>query len=746
MISSATADRPMQPSALRPIPMRARPDLVVERIDYQGQRSFVIKDPVGLKYHRLRPEQYRALQLLDNQRSLEGLRDALRIEFPHLHLQLTDVQSLVSDLHKGGLVYTGRPGQGAAMLGKRRIERRKKIKQTLKSFLFLRLPGWDPETTLSAMLPFVRWIFQPWAVVLTWAFVISAWLVLGINFGAFSRELPAFHQFFGWPNVMYMWITLALCKVVHEFGHGLSCKYFGSECHEMGVMLLVFSPCLYCDVTDSWMLRNKWKRIAIAAAGMYIEVVLSAVAIYVWAFSGEGLVKMLALNVFFVTTVTTVIFNANPLMRFDGYYILSDFLEIPNLRQKAEKMLREKFGWYCLGIEPRHDPFMPETGTFWFIIYAIAAWAYRWFIMFGISMFLYTWLKPYDLQSIGATLAVTSIAGAIIAPGYALYQMLSAPRTDPLSKPKIATLFAAIAVLLVAAAFIPLPLHVTAPFLVEPADMRSVYVQTPGELKEARVEPGDRVTAGDLLATLSNPEIEDELRRLQAQRATEAERALAFAASRDDARHQVSVQRLAGLDEMIADTEKRLKELSIIAPIDGIVISAPDQQRQGGGGVGQTLPGWQGTPLDDQNVGAFLEEGTHLLSLAPLESEGRIEATLLVDQADRNDIYEGQAVELRFDHIPDVIYDSKVTEFSHRHVEFAPPPLSNKYGGPLPTVSESDGRERLASNAYQATVLLESDAELMRPGLRGLARLDAANRSAGRWLWRWFSQTFYFRL
>src|SRR5690606_19448937 len=157
--------------------------------------------------------------------------------------------------------------------------------------------------------------------------------------------------------------------------------------------------CLYCDVTDSWMLKNKWKRIAIAAAGMYIEVVLSAVALYVWFFTNDGLVRMLALNVFLITTITTVIFNMNPLMRFDGYYIVSDFLEIPNLRQKADKLLRDKFGWYCLGIEPRHDPFMPETGVFGFVSFAIAAWAYRWFVMFGIALFLYTWLKPYQLQS-----------------------------------------------------------------------------------------------------------------------------------------------------------------------------------------------------------------------------------------------------------------------------------------------------------------------------------------------------------
>ena len=746
MIRAATDDQAMLPSALRPIPMHARRDLTIERIDYQGQRSYVIKDPVGLKYHRLRPEQFRTLQLLDDERSLEELRDTLRSEFPSLHLRLTDVQSLVSDLHKGGLVHTIRTGQGAAMLGKARVERRKKLKQTAKSFLFLRLPGWDPAGTLSLLLPLVRWFFHPVAVVLTCLFVFSSWVALGINFGEFSRGLPAFHQFFSWPNVLYMWITLALCKVVHEFGHGLSCRYFGSECHEMGVMLLVFSPCLYCDVTDSWMLKNKWQRIIIAAAGMYIEIVLSAFAIYVWLFSGDGLLKMLALNVFFVTTFTTVIFNINPLMRFDGYYMLSDFLEIPNLRQKADKLLREKFAWYCLGIEPKHDPFMPETGIFWFVSFAIASWAYKWFIMFGIAMFLYAWLKPYHLQSIGATLAICATAGAVITPFVALYKMLSAPRVEPLSKTKITTTLMVLTVCLVAAFSIPLPLHVEAPFLIDPAGARSVYVSTPGKLDEIRAREGDVVEKGDVLAVLSNTQLADELRQFETELATERKRLHAFAQARDTARVVILEQKINGLEKRIADTKQRLAELTIEAPITGVIVAPPKKREPSPGDSETTLPQWSGTPIDQKNLGAFLQEGTQLLVIAPRDTSGQIEATLLVDQADRNDIYVGQAVELRFEHLPDEILESTVEDFAARHVEFAPPALSGKYGGPLPTVADSQGRERLTSNAYQATVLLEEKEHRMLPGMRGIARLDAANRSAAEWIWRYLRQTFYFRL
>ena len=126
---------------------------------------------------------------------------------------------------------------------------------------------------------------------------------------------------------------------MHEFGHGLSCKHFGGECHEIGVMLLVFTPCLYCNVSDSWMLPNKWHRAAIGAAGMYVELVLASIATFVWWFSQPGPFNYICLSVMFICSVSTVMFNANPLLRYDGYYILSDFLEIPNLRQKASTIL-----------------------------------------------------------------------------------------------------------------------------------------------------------------------------------------------------------------------------------------------------------------------------------------------------------------------------------------------------------------------------------------------------------------------
>ncbi len=732
------------PSTQRPIPLKAREDLVFERIEYLGEGYWVVKDPVALKYYRLQPEQYHTLWLLDGKRSLEQIRDELLQKLPTVRLQLTDIQHLVTDLHEKGLVYSERPGQGAALLKKRRENLKQQAINTIRSILYIRLPGWDPEPVLQWLYPWVRWAFHPVTVFLTVAFIASAWLFLAIRFDEFRRSLPEFYAFFGWPNLLYLWLTLGAAKILHEFGHGLTCKHFGGECHAMGVMLLVFSPCLYCDVSDSWMLKNKWHRIAIGGAGIYVEVFLSALAIYVWWFTSPGLLHAMALNVFFVTTITTVIWNANPLMRFDGYFMMADFLEIPNLRPKADRLLREAFAWYCLGIESQEDPFMPDRGRWKFITFAIAAGLYRWFIVAVIVVFLYTVLKPYGLQSIGVFLAVTSVVAIVGNMGYNLYQIISAPRIDPMSRPKIAITVLVVLSLIAAALLIPLPLPRSATFIVEPHKVQHVYTAVPGFLEEVFVQPGEHVEQGQLLVRLSNPEKEDRYRELLAEKKVQEQRVQTFLALDDPAQRALAEQKVEDLEKQIAEYERQLAELEIRAPIAGTVVEPPRQREATLEQLETRLSSWDGTPLDRKNIGCYLQERTHLLSIAP---DDRFQAILLIDQGDRNDVEVGKTrMRLKFEHLPDRVYEGTLEDISKRHLEFVPELLSAKLGGEVPTVTDSEGRERLLSIAYQATVLIDEDVPLLRTGLRGKARFWGRPRSLGLWAWRYLKRTFKFRL
>jgi putative peptide zinc metalloprotease protein len=753
MTTQTTAAAAHVPSTQRPIPLQQRDDLRVERIEYQGVGSWVIKDPVGLKYHRLQPEQYCVLGLLNGSRNLEEIRDELKLQFPTLSFRLVDVQHLITDLHQKGLVFSKRYGQGAALIRLHKKARKKKMLQTIKNLLYVRLPGWDPEPTLVWMYPLVRWMFRPWAVAAAVLFVLSSLVLLAVQFDTFRGKLPEFQQFFGWPNMIYLWFTLGVAKIIHEFGHGLSCKHFGGECHEMGLMLLVFSPCLYCDVSDSWMLRNKWQRIAIGGAGMYIEVILSAIAIYVWWNTQPGLLHHLALNIFFVTTVTTVIFNANPLMRFDGYYMLSDLLEIPNLRPKADKHMRESFAWYCLGIESRPDPFMPETGRAWFVVFAVAAALYRWLILFGILLFLYTVLKPYELQSLGITLAVVSFTSIFLNLFVNVYRIIAAPRIDPLNYTKTTITLAVVLFLIVGGLTIPLPRHVESACLAEPRDVRHVRTITPGRLQEVFVKPGQAVTEGELLATLENIEKEDEVRALEIEEKVQQIEIRTSHALDDPIQRQLAQQKLESIQEKLSELKRQIEHLRVTAPVDGVVVAPPRVAETKLDEAASRLDSWFGSPLEPKNLGCSLEANTHLLSIAPSEE---FEVIALVDQENLKHLAlddptkDDTAFEVMFDHMPFDVCHGTLEQIADRALIVAPPALSNKYGGELPTVTDQEGQERLVNSVYQVTVLLNDEDrrvfENLKPGMRGRARFLVSRLTAGQWIWRAIRLTFHFRL
>lgn len=806
--SSQSTSQEMVASNQRPIPLKMRADLVIAEIDYLGVGYQVIKDPVALKYHRLQVEQFKILELLDGTRSLEQLRDDLKTYFPTLQVTLSDIQQLITDLYKKCLVTSHRPGQGASVIRERRKERNQKIKQTMMSLLYLRLPGWDPERSLQWMYPYLKWMFYKPVVWTAMLFTVSAWLMLGAQFDEFQSRLPEFQSFFGWPNLIYLWATLGIAKIIHEFGHGLSCHHYGGECHEMGVMLLVFSPCLYCDVTDSWMMKNKWHRIIIGAAGMYIEVILSALAIYIWWFTKPGLLHYLALNTFFVTTITTVIFNANPLMRFDGYYMMSDFLEIPNLRAKSDKMLRESFSWYCLGIESRPDPFMPETGRGWFITYAIAAWCYRWVILVSISMFLYTVLKPYDLQSIGITLCIFSMAGIVFAMFKNVYQIIATPRMEPMSKPKIAislTLFAGVCWLVLS---IPIRWYHHAPFYMEPVDVvyvtsgpyggrilqpndwQNVYADlqksrdsvlgqinwadaerefgqtefdplsalpTP-EQYEQNIRPDDVVQPGQVLVIMEDAQavqLRDQFARLMEQWKLQGLTVLQHRQASGVVQATVQIHEarteMIKLRNQITDTIVQLSARIVRAPVGGKVVApdrVPEPQRDE---VNRTrLTRWHGTPLDPENAGCFVDAGTELLKIAPSDA---LQAVVYIDQSDREDLQDDMQVELKLDHLPDISYVAPVTLVSRLGEKVAPESLTTKYGGPLATRPDDKGQETLTSTTYRATVQMHfvheesrDDAALIEPGMRGTARILVDDRTVYEWMKLYFYETFRFRV
>ena len=250
-------------SAMRPLQLWRRPDLVSKKHRYHGRVYWVVKEPVGLNYYRFHEEEYAILNMLDGQTSLQAIKDRFQNEFAPQRITLQDLQQFVGMLHRSGLVVSQATGQGRQLRRRGDEKKKKELLGKLSNIFALRCRGIDPEKILNFLNPFTWWLFTVPALICIGMFGLTALTLVLVNFQEFRTKLPTFEQFFAAENWIWLGATMAIVKILHEFGHGLSCKRYGGECHEMGFMFLVFTPCLYCNVSDSWMLPNKWHRVFI---------------------------------------------------------------------------------------------------------------------------------------------------------------------------------------------------------------------------------------------------------------------------------------------------------------------------------------------------------------------------------------------------------------------------------------------------------------------------------------------------
>src|SRR6266487_4646078 len=303
--------------------LKVRPDLQIFEQKYEGKTFNVVKDPVCLRYYRFNQQEFFVFRLFDGDHTLEQVRDRFEDEYKPHRLEYQDLESFARQLVTAGLVQHEQHGAGKHLFERRAKQRRLKRLTALSNILYWKIPVFDPDRILTWMYQYLSWIFTTWFFLLSVGLMLSAVIHVTLHFDTFYAKLPAYQEFFTWNSVMYMWLSLGVVKVIHEFGHGLSCKAFKGECHEMGVLLMCLSPALYCNVTDAWTLADKWKRIIISFAGIYVELIIAAAATFVWWSTDNGtFTNNLSLSLIIVCSVSTVLFNANPLMRYDGYYIL----------------------------------------------------------------------------------------------------------------------------------------------------------------------------------------------------------------------------------------------------------------------------------------------------------------------------------------------------------------------------------------------------------------------------------------
>lgn len=736
-------------AANRPLNVRVRSDLTYVRQTYQGRNYWVVKDPIGLKYYRFEDEEFALMQMLDGQTTPQEIKERFEQQFPPQQITLSELAQLIGMLHRSSLLVSDATGQGIQLKTRGDRNRRKMRWAMFANLLSFRFRGVDPDRFLGWLNRYMGWFFTRPALIAAILMMLSALAMIATHFDVFQNKLPGFHEFFAAKNWVWLALTLAVTKILHEFGHGVSCKRFGGQCHELGVMLLVLTPCLYCNVSDSWTLPSKWKRAAIAAAGMYVELVLASIATFVWWFSEPGIVNHLALNVMFVCSVSTVLFNGNPLLRYDGYYILADLIEIPNLRQKATTLFQRTLNHWCLGIAPQPDPFLPSRHRWLFVLYSIAAALYRWVILLSIFWFLYNLLEPYGLQLLGQLIALAAVYSLVVHPIVQVVRYFAVPgRLAMVKRWRVSVTGAVVGVLLLVVLFVPLPYYVNCSFYVQPRDSAAVYVTVPGVTEEIFVQPNEHVETGQKILQLRSSELDQMIARQTTELAISQARYIAaerMAHEPGSTINNIETTKKAfdAAERQLAQRTNERRRLEIVAPVAGTVLAAPYVARPDDTDSGRLIA-WYGHPLERRNRGAYLEAGTLVCQIVPDVS--KLEAVLAIDQADIEFIRPDEPVVLWIRQLPGREFRSRVGRISPVKMTSVPKGLSSQYGGDLVTTANPDGSDQPQSTTYQVSVVLnEVDARALA-GATGWARVRAGHLTIGQRLWRTLWRTFRFEL
>lgn len=553
---------------------KLRASAQISRQFYRGERWYVVRDPAGNQYHRLSDPAYRFVGLLDGTRTVSEAWDLAGGQLDDDAPTQPEVIQILSHLYSANLIDADVTPDATVLLRRHKQLTKRKLQGRLMNVLFPRIPLWDPDQFLQRWMPLVRLMFSKFGA-LVWMAVVGTAIAMLIPYwdkGGHSLKHAAAHAVdlrYNTINIFFIWLVFCFVKLIHELGHAFACRRFGGECHELGIMFLVFVPTPYVDASSAWSFANKWHRIFVGAAGMIVELFFASLMAFVWMSSGDpnSMQAQLAFNAMLVASVTTILFNANPLLRYDGYYILSDFLEIPNLRQKSTE--------YSMGLLKRHvfrvkmsQPLPPPLQRFWLLVYAIASSIYRVFV--GVLIIL---MVAFQIPVLGMLMAVGGVATWLLVPVFKTFKYLA---LDPeLHRKRVGAVAFTLAVAAIGVGvigFLPLPLNIDQVGVADAATRDAIYPQWPGFISEIRAKDGDMLKKGDIIVVTTDRDVELKLQEAKAD-AHYYERKLA--ADLVMAPDQVDSDRdlVAAMQEIVSKLQKQHDELTIRSPIDGRLVA-----------------------------------------------------------------------------------------------------------------------------------------------------------------------------
>lgn len=539
-----------------------RPSVRIQRQFFRGELWFVLHDPYTNQFFRFPPDVYEFIARLSPGRSVNEIWNELVTHMPECAPTQGNIINVLAQLYQANLIHSDLSPDSKRLFERYEKRENKKRQMLLLNLLFARIPVYDPDALLKKSLPLIRILFGPAGLVM-WLVIIGAGLKS--FFDNFNLALQQSQGILAPSNLVLLYAAIACVKLIHEFGHGAAVRRFGGEVHTFGIMLLMLTPLPYMDATAAWAFRNKWKRILVGASGMLFELFVAALAFIVWANTADGVLHSLAYNMAFAASVSSLLFNVNPLLKYDGYYMLSDLIDTPNLQQQGHMETTYYIEKYLFGRKDGISIATSSKESVLLILYNIASTMYRFIVFGGLLFFVSTKLLLLSVV-MGTFLFISWMVVPLIK---GIKYIVSGPGIARVRGRAILVLTTAVAAIILFLSFVPFPLRFKSPGILKAENLQTVTNNTAGVVRNVYVKSGDHVRKGDTLYSMENRELLLKRKEgLAAIKEVEANYRLALFSSQERLK-SLQTQGMV-LQEKLDHIDSQLVQLIVKAPDDGV--------------------------------------------------------------------------------------------------------------------------------------------------------------------------------
>lgn len=671
---------------------RVREDLTIASQVVGGIQTYMVKDPLNRAYHRIGEAEYTILTLLDGERSFNQIKEEFHEIRRGMILDRKNFEDFIKYLKEADLLEKSKVQKSILFYQKMIEMRRRKLcgRLGVKNILELTFPAFDPNKLFDRIIHALRFLWSKGFLIFSCFCFVLAILISSYNWETFKEATFGLYTFKGKTifDFILIYVLFFVIVIIHECAHGLTCKYYGGEVHELGFILYYFQPCFYCQVDDAYLFENKYQRIAVMTSGAYSELIICSLAIFVWWLTpSHTFIHFLSAYLMALTGFIAVIFNFNPLMKYDGYYILSDYLEILNLREESFGYLSKWFKGNILKIPVEEIDLSPRLKKI-YMIYGVSAILYSGFILVVVFIMAKNFLVSH--YHIWGTLILLTLFSFIFRKKA---KILWSTLREFARNRKIflyvrnypVPFLLGFLILLYGLCFVKIDWQIRKDFVIVPKHRIQVRSLNDGFIREVFVEEGDDVVQNQLLAIIDNNSLQIHINSLRKELNLISQRVREHNISNNVQLLKAYYNEKRILEFELKNAETKLRKFNIVAPTNGKVL----------------------TPRMQEKLGAFIHTGGVFCELVDLS---KLQAKISLLQWEVGDVKENDRVKLKI--------SSEISQIEGIIDKLLLIPQGSEL------------------SFYEARVDIENSKERIKPGMTGTAKIICGKLSLASYFYR----------